>query len=104
MLHTGRQEYLIRWKQEDEEDSWEPEFALGNAETALAEFLARRAREAEAATAAAESKAKQAEQDAQQRLQQEWRDDAVGPPIAKVKERIEQLELKGVRVVVPPTA
>lgn len=100
---SGRQEYLIRWKADEEEDSWEPESALGSASGALAEFLATRAREAQAADQAAAAEQERAKKEAQQKLLMEWAD-AVAVPIQQVKARLEQLELKGVRVTVPPTA
>jgi len=65
---TGRQEYLIRWKSDELADSWEPESVLTNAAAALAEFLAKRAREATAATAAAQAEKERACQERQARF------------------------------------
>ena len=98
---SGRQEYLVRWKDDTEDDSWEPESGLGNATEAIAAFVAQRESDAQAASASAASEKEAALQAKQQTLRKEW---AAAVPIAPVKERFELLDLDGVRVTCPPTA
>ena len=100
---SGRQVYLVRWAESDEEDSWEPENVLGNAAEAVSAFVAQRAVEAAEAAAGAASEREQAKRAAQAKLRSDWAT-AMGEVIDLVNGRWQQLELKGVRVQTPPTA
>ena len=101
---TGRQEYQIRWVNPILDDSWEPETVLKHAATALAEFLAKRARAAEAATTAADTEKARELKLSQAGFRQAWAQSVEEGAISVVRERFERIELKGVPVLVPPTA
>ena len=120
----GEKELLVKWAPPP--DSWvawpEPSWVLlakvaASAPEKLREFrLSRDAeglaaeeaaaaavKEKEGSTAAAAEAAKAAIVEKQQRLREGWQK-AIQAVIASVKERLEQLELKGIRVECPPVA
>ena len=77
---------------------------LKHAATALAEFLAKRARAAEAATTAADAEKARELKLCQAGFRQAWAQSVEEGAISVVRERFERIELKGVPVLVPPTA
>jgi hypothetical protein len=77
---------------------------LKHAATALAEFLAKRALAAEAATTAADAEKARELKLCQAGFRQAWAQSVEEGAISVVREQFERIELKGVPVLVPPTA